>query len=150
MKSIRYAWILICPTILASCNWETFGSRTIPLSAALQIVEHDVSSTSPVVLGNIGSVNFNRDDITKAIHQAQCISGTSNPLVPVLSGPISIALQGSIQQAGGVTPTISATPSLALSYTVTQGEQQQVTVPITFVALSGLPNFYMGQNLANL
>jgi len=66
--------------------------------------------------------------------------------VPVVTGPVSIALQGSVQWQG--TGTASATPSLA--FAVTMGKQQQVTVPITFVSALGLPGFYMGQQLATL
>jgi hypothetical protein len=128
----------------------------------LAIVENDLRASHPVTLSDIGNVR--KELIYQEIFTAQCASravdpktgapvagtGVPNPLIPVITGPVSIALQGSIQQAGGLTVTGSATPSGALSYTVTQGQQQQVTVPVTFVSARGLPNFYMGQNLANL
>ena len=105
----------------------------------------DLRATSPVALSDLGT---NREDsITAAIQAAQCIPPRSpNPLVPVITGPVSLVMQGSIQAQAGVTG--SATPSIA--FQVTGGKQQQVTVPITFVSARGLPDFYMGQQLTNL
>ena len=145
---LRSVVVLIFLAIALSGCLETTGSKTIPLETALAIVETEVRNTYPVSLSD---VNSNRTDALQlAIQSAQCASADPRPLVPVVTGPISIGLQGSFQQQGGATGTISATPSLALAYQVTQGEQQSLTVPITFVSLEGLPDFYLGQYLTNV
>lgn len=159
--------ILMCLFLGSGCPLPASASKPVALNDALAIVENDLRASGPVELSDISSVrkdSVRKDKISQEIFTAQCASrkvdpktkvpipgtGTPNPLVPVVTGPISMALQGSIQQAPGVTVTGSATPSAALSYTITQAQQQQVTVPITFVSARGLANFYMGQNLANL
>jgi len=123
-------------------------SNPVPIKVALEVVERDLKDAAPVKLGEIDTLS-GKAEITKAIQAAQCSDDSSNPLMPVISAAISLALQGSITKAQGGTATASLTPSLAYQYTVTKGQQQQVTVPVTFVPLSTLPDFYLGQNLAN-
>jgi hypothetical protein len=133
----------------SNCHIYTLGgctylSQPVPIKDAMAIVERDLNDASPVALADVGT---GREDVIKvAIRTAQCVQRTANPFVPVITGPVSLALQGSIQNQGALAG--SATPSL--TFTITQGKQQQVTVPITFVSALGLPNFYMGQQLANL
>lgn len=127
------------------CAWLNSLSNPVPLSVALATTERDLRASSPVALSDLGTTR--EGSIVAAIQAAQCIPPRSaNPLVPVITGPVSLAMQGSIQAQGGVTG--SATPSIA--FQVAGGKQQQVTVPITFVSASGLPDFYMGQQLTNL
>jgi hypothetical protein len=123
-------------------------SDPVPLKYALAVVDRDLRNTSPATLGDVESVD-GKAKIVAAIKVARCADDSENPLEPVITGAISVALQGSISKAKGGTGTVSATPSLAYAYTVTKGQQQQVTVPITFVPLKTLPDFYLGQNLAN-
>jgi len=128
---------------------QTDSSKTIPLKDALSIVETEVRDTYPVALSDIGTASD--DKIRSAMFQAQCFDKSSNPFVPVITGAISIGLQGSIQQTGGLSGGgIGIAPTVSLSYQVAQGKQQSLTVPVTFVSLAGLPNFFMAQNLANL
>jgi hypothetical protein len=128
---------------------QTDASKTIPLKDALSIVETEVRETYPVALSDIGTASD--DKIRSALLQAQCFDNSPNPFVPVITGAISIGIQGSLQQQGGATVGgIIAAPAASLSYQVTEGKQQSLTIPVTFVSLAGLPNFFMGQNLANL
>ena len=130
---------------ISGCAWLNSLSNPVPLSVALATTERDLRATSPVALSDMGTSR--EGSIVAAIQAAQCIPPRSaNPLVPVITGPVSLAMQGSIQTQTGLTG--SATPSIA--FQVTGGKQQQVTVPITFVSASGLPDFYMGQQLTNL
>lgn len=135
----------LVPLLLAGCErWTDQLSKPVPIQDALGILEQDLQRSSPVVLADVGTTR--EDAIVAEIASAQCAAKTVNPLVPVVTGPVSLALQGSIQyQATG---TASATPSVA--FAITPAKQQQVTIPITFVSAEGLPNFYMGQQLTNL
>jgi len=142
--------VCLVPLIVSGCCFN-HGSDPVPLKTALAVLERDLQETAPVALTDLdGTAPGGAEKIKEAIFLAQCLSKSPNPLVPVLNGPISVAVQGSISQAGGGTGTIGVTPSLALSYTVTQAQQQQLTVPLSFISARGLPNFYLGQNLANL
>ena len=61
----------------------------------------------------------------------------------------SIALAGTFSVAGGGgVAAIGAVPTESLSFTVTTGQTQTLTVPLTFVTLTSLPNLYLSQNLA--
>ena len=146
----RSATILIASFSLAGCaKQEIAASRTIPLKDALSIVETEVRDTYPVSLADIGTAN--NDNIKKALIQAQCFSKTANPVVPVVTGVITIGLQGSIGQQGGIGLSgVTNASGATLSYQITQGEQQSLTVPVTFVSLKGLAYFYLAQNMANL
>lgn len=124
-------------------------STPVGLADALHVLQDQLQGAAPVTLGTIDT-NAGKEEFAKAAKQAQCADKIANPLMPVITGAISVALQGSITKASAGTLTASLTPSGAYQYTVTRGQQQQVTVPLTFVPLSGIPNFYLGQNLANL
>jgi hypothetical protein len=123
-------------------------SNPVPIKVALEVVERDLKDAAPVKLGDIDLAQ-GKIDIAGAMTTAQCADHSANPLMPVISGPMSLALQGSISKASGGSATVAAAPSLGFQYTVTHGQQQQVTLPVSFVPLRAVPDFYLGQNLAN-
>jgi len=123
-------------------------SNPVPLKDALAVLDRDLRSTYPARLGAVDTPE-GVAAITQVLITARCADDSVDPLQPVITGAISIAVQGSISKAAGATGTVGATPSLALAYTVTHGQQQQITLPMTFVPLRTLPDFYLGQNLAN-
>jgi len=63
---------------------------------------------------------------------------------------ISTLLTSRPHERGGHDAAFAVGDCARSSDQVTGGKQQQVTVPITFVSASGLPDFYMGQQLTNL
>lgn len=127
----------------------TRASAPIPLKDALGIVEKDLREAAPVTLSDADEAERSTR-LLNAVALEQCRQETANPLIPVVNGPINLQLQGQIQVGGNVGFTVSATPSVSAQGAVQRQEQQQVAVPISFVSLVGLPNFYMGQNMANL
>ena len=150
MGIIRLSRLLPLVGLLAvGCtNLETKGSQTIPLKDALALVETELRDAYPVALSDIGTAS--EDKIRTALIKAQSFDKSPDPLIPVITGTISIGLQGQFQQqAAAQLGAIFVAPAGQLSYQITQQEQQSLTVPLTFVTLRGLPDFYMGQNLAN-
>jgi hypothetical protein len=123
-------------------------SNPVPLKDALLVLDRDLRATSPARLGDVEDPK-GKLAIIAAMETARCADNSPNPLEPIITGAIAVALQGSITKASGGTGTISTAPSLGYTYTVTGGQQQQVTIPITFVPLRTVPDFYLGQNLAN-
>jgi hypothetical protein len=123
----------------------------VSLDEALGSVEQDLRKASPVSLADIASsIATRRDRALNVIRATQCRDSLEKPLVPVVSGAVSVALQGSITDARAETGNVSPTPSLQFAVTVTRGQQQQVTLPILFVSALGLADFYLGIKLGNL
>jgi hypothetical protein len=85
------------------------------LRTRLQNLRTHLRNTSPATLGDIDSVD-GKAKIVAAIKVARCADDSENPLEPVITGAISVSLQGSISKARGGTGSVSATPSLAYAY----------------------------------
>jgi hypothetical protein len=128
----------------------TSGDSTpVPVRDALLTLEDQLQATTPVTLGTVGT-DDGKNLFKDAVRAAQCKDKTANPLMPVITGPISLQLQGSVTKAGAGALTGSLTPSGTYTYTVTKGQQQQFTVAYSFVPVSGLANFFLAQNVASL
>lgn len=131
--------IMLC---LQGCiTWSPQASTPVPLNEALRIVARDLNAAAPVVLSDTKNA---AQPLRDAIKARQCATGRANPPLPVITGPISLQLQGTFTgQAQGGFPT-------AFQLQATRAQQQQLTVPITFVPASALSNFFLGQNVPNV
>lgn len=141
--------LLMC---LASCamTLKPEDSEYVPLSTALQVVARDLNQATPVVLSDVDKDGAHA--LKDAIKAFQCADKTADPPLFVITGPVSLQLQGSIQrqaQAGGQAG-FPAAGQFSFQVQKTRAQQQQLTVPITFVAASALPDFFLGQNLPNV
>jgi hypothetical protein len=141
--------LLMC---LASCamTLKPEDSEYVPLSTALQVVARDLNQATPVVLSDVDKDGAHA--LKDAIKAFQCADKTADPPLFVITGPVSLQLQGSIQrqaQAGGQAG-FPAAGQFSFQVQKTKAQQQQLTVPITFVAASALPDFFLGQNLTNV
>ena len=132
-------------------------SAPISLSDGLALIEHDLAKSGPVVLSDVnngpaaqpGGAVYN--SIGLAIKTAQCLNNSANPPVPVISGPISVALTGSFTSTPSGQISWSATgPGAQLGFQVAVAQTQGLTIPVTFVSALSLPTFYLGQNLSML
>lgn len=170
-------WALLLAAALSGCLpheirvLEGEAATPVPLTTALSGVEEDLRKSHPVVLSDVDGTDRGDAVLKAAIRAAQCLARKehqeappnpaepptppnspppvvgANPLVPVLTGPAQITLQGQI--AIGGTFTVSGTgPSGGA--TVTRQAQQQLMLPVTFVATSNLADFYLGQQLTVL
>lgn len=145
MKATACCLVVFATLSQAACSLLDSNSTPVPLASALAITERDLRAASPVVLADVGTER--EEAIVSAIQAAQCVEPrTANPFVPVMTGPVSLALQGQIQAQSSLT---GGAP-LGFTFQVTRSKQQQVTVPVTFVSATGLPDFYMGQQLTEL
>lgn len=159
----RMFCVCAIPLCLQGCiTFTPQESKPVALSQALQIVAHDLNAAAPVVLSDLECKDQNGHDITPeecvkrkkplkdAIKARQCAIQQADPPLPVITGPVSLALQGSIQQvdqgSGGLT---FPGGTFGFQVQVTKSQQQQLTVPITFVPASALGNFFLGQNVSN-
>jgi hypothetical protein len=88
-----------------------------------------------------------RKRLEDEIKLAQCLAGTANPFIPVFTGAFSIALQGSFTDTAGASGTAPVWGgTLSASFSVSK--QQGITVPVTFVTVINVANFYFGQVMA--
>jgi hypothetical protein len=69
-----------------------------------------------------------------------------DPLIPVATGALQLAVQGTFSTQAGAAITVPA----SVSFQIQRQAQQQITLPTTLVPLLNVPIFYMGQQLANV
>jgi hypothetical protein len=141
VRSMAVGWLVIAST--GACS-----SRPVPFNDGLVVLEHDVNQVNPLPLSDQSGGKGDSAIITN-IENAQCVANSLNPLVPVISGAFSLQLMGQLQTTGTGGGIIAGAPSIPLSFAIQVQKGQQITVPITFVALATLPDYYFGQLIAN-
>jgi hypothetical protein len=143
---------------------ENAGTTPVPLSVVLQSLEVDLSRTHPVVLSDLhGRENDDgpaKVSIRTALANLQCYDidpGTGkpnpqlrsrNPLIPVVTGPLQLTVQGQLSQGG--TFTVGVPTAVSGAATITRQGQQQIMLPTTLVPLRNLPVFFVGQQFTNI
>jgi hypothetical protein len=152
------AWVIGC------------GGAPPSLKTGMHAIERDVQETTPVTLSDLDPVVVAAwttkhphpvaapkslddlspsDRVVQEIQWGQCQSKSANPLVPVVSGAFTLALQGNLTWGGSAGASEGATgPGATLGVTFTVSKQQTVTVPVTFVTAANLGTFYMSQMMA--
>ena len=125
--------------LLAGCAAQ---SRPVTIATALHELQSQLQAAGAVSATGAGPVRF-----AQAAHAAQCEAGTANPEVPILAREITIDLTGTFTANGGfaVGPSITGGPPFGLSSSVTRGQTQGLTLPLTFAALSELPDVVAAQ-----
>jgi hypothetical protein len=127
------------------------ASKWVPLETALQALAQDLNKATPVVLSDI-QTKEGQEQLKSAIFARQCAIKAADPPLPVITGPVSLQLQGTFTQQNQEQIQIGfpVAASVQFQAQMSKAQQQQLAVPITFVATSALANFFLGQNLSNL
>jgi len=125
--------------LMAGCAAQ---SRPVTIAEALHELQSQLQAAGAVSATGAGPVRF-----AAAARAAQCAGGTANPEVPILLHEITIDLTGSFTANGGfaVGPAITGGPPFGLSASLVRGQTQGVTLPLTFAALSELPDVVAAQ-----
>lgn len=143
---LRRLCVALAVACLQGCiTYSPEASTPVRLEDALKIVARDLNKASPVVLSDIHEDG--KSPLKEAIRARQCATSQADPPLPVITGPVSLQLQGQIQgqvQGGAGIGTAS------FQVQATRSQQQQLTIPITFVPASALANFFLGQNVPNV
>lgn len=132
------------------------------MNDVLQSLEADLSRTHPVILSDMqGAANSNAPAILAirtAIANIQCFDidpekgepdpklRLRNPLIPVVTGPLQLTVQGQLSEGGTI--TVGSPTATTGATTITRQGQQQIMLPTTLVPLVNVPVFYLGQQLA--
>ena len=139
---------LVVPTLgllvamLAGCATP---SQPITIAAALHELQGQLRAA-----GAISATGASPEAFAAAVRAAQCEAGAADPEVPVLASEVTIDLTGSFTVNGGfaVGPAITGGPPFGLSSSLTRGQTQQLTLPLSFAALSELPDVSAARRLA--
>ena len=150
-----FACFPVALVLIAGCSHL---SAPVPLSVALSNIENDIRDSAPISLGDLdsldgstgaqGSDSSNR--VAAAFRNAQCYFNTRNPTIPVAAAAYNIQLQGSFTQGGKFQVSGIPVPTAGLEYDITGAQTQQLTVPITFASLAGIPDLYLSLHMAYL
>lgn len=150
------AALLLC---LSGCTFRLLeppppppeASEWVPLATGLQALARDLNEATPVALSDIKKVD-GQAQLKAAIFARQCAVHVPDPPLPVITGPVTLQLQGSFQdqRQAGANVGFPTAAQVSFQVQVAKARQQQISVPITFVPASALSNFFLGQNLTNV
>lgn len=117
-------------------------SKPVTIGDALHELQGQLQAAGAVSATGAGPVRF-----AAAVRSAQCEAHTANPEVPILTHEITVNLTGSFTTNGGfaVGPAITGGPPFGLSASLTRGQTQELSLPLSFVALSELPDVVASQ-----
>ena len=122
---------ILLPLLLGACEAT---SRPVTIADALDQLQKQ--------LRDAGAINPTVADpaaLAAAARNEQCAAGRADPEVPLLSKDITVTLSGSFSATGGFSVG-NAALGTGLTTSATRGQTQQLTLPLTFVALSNLPD----------
>jgi len=134
--------ILVLYVALTACASEMV--RPVSLDAALRGVEEDMKAASAVSLYDLLSRDVTQEgEFKKAILEAQCFYGRSNPLVPVMTKDFMLTLQGTFTGQGKFIVLGMTVPTGGVEISTVQALQQTVALPVNFTSISALPDVYL-------
>ena len=133
---------ILALAMLSGCAAQ---SKPVTIAQALDALRSQLRSAGAINAGVASPAQFAR-----SVRDAQCESGSADPEVPILAHEITIDLTGTFTANGGfaVGPAITGGPPFGLSGSLTRGQSQGLTLPLTFAALSALPDVMASQRLA--
>jgi hypothetical protein len=145
---MRGVWILGTSVTLQAC-----GPPAVDFAEGMKHLNDGMKIAHPLQLSDydtdVGGVNDLQTlftPLSQYVASLQCTYETSNPVVPVVTGPVSLAVQVSTTKTGTAQVTIAAPlPSGQIGGSYARADQEGVTIPITFVSAINLSDFYLGQ-----
>ena len=128
--------------LLAGCASQ---SRPVTIAAALDELQDQLQAAGAVSVVGAGPIRF-----AQAARDAQCRARAANPELPILTHDITINLSGSFTATGGFAlgPAITGGPPFGISSSLARAQTQELTLPLTFAALSELPDVAAAQRIA--
>ena len=113
--------------LLAGCE---AASRPVTVGEALDQLQKQLRDA-----GAINPATADPNQLAAAARAEQCAAMTADPEVPLLAHDVTVTLSGSFTATGGFTVGTAALGS-GLTASASRGQTQQLTLPLTFVALS--------------
>jgi hypothetical protein len=134
--------VAMAAALLAALGGCASASRPVTVAAALHELQMQLQAAGAVSATGAGPVRF-----AEAARAAQCEVRAADPVVPILTREITVDLAGSFTATGtfAVGPAATGGPPFGLSGGMTRGQTQALTLPLTFAALSELPDVVAAQ-----
>lgn len=113
----------------------------------LMLASCSAGSVAPVTISQ--AIAGVQADLTKAGVQAlQCAQHTSDPVVAMIAGPVTMDLSGTFSQSGSFSVSASsALPVFGLQADASRTKGQTLNVPVQFVPLSALSDAEAGRQV---
>ncbi|MFT8784744.1 hypothetical protein [Gluconobacter oxydans] len=119
------------------------------ISQAIAGVQADLTKAGVVSVSGVQTWTADQaarfDDNVRAL---QCAQHTSDPVVAMIAGPVTMDLSGSFSQSGQFSVSASsAMPVFGLQADASRTKGQTLNVPVQFVPLSALPDAEAGRRV---
>ncbi len=133
--------------VLAPLSACATAVKPITIAQALSALQSQLQEAGAINPNGASPAQF-----AKSVRTAQCQAASADPEVPILAHDITIDLTGSFTANGGfaVGPAITGGPPFGVSASLTRAQTQGLTLPLSFAALSSLPDVMASQRLALL
>lgn len=140
--------LLAFVTMLTGCAPIHPGGTTIP--KALAGLQSDIALSGAMSLS--GSKNWTPTEtkaFTTSVQASQCQQHRADPIVVSMIGDMAMTLTGTYSTSGQFTVgSMTTTPSLGFTGAASRTLGQQIQLPVTYVALSALPDTVLVKKLA--
>ena len=143
MKALTLCGLLA----LSACSAGSVSPVTI--SQAIAGVQADLTKAGVVSVSGIQTWTADQAARFDANVQAlQCTQHTSDPVVAMIAGPVTMDLSGTFSQSGSFSVSAaSAVPVFGLQTDASRTKGQTLNVPVQFVPLSALPDAEMARQV---
>ncbi|MFT8991270.1 MAG: hypothetical protein ABF959_13190 [Gluconobacter albidus] len=132
---------------LSACSAGSVAPVTI--SQAIAGVQADLTKAGVVSVSGIQT--WTADQAAKFdanVRALQCAQKTSDPVVAMIAGPVTMDLSGTFSQSGSFSvSTSSALPVFGLQADASRTKGQTMNVPVQFVPLSALADAEAGREV---
>lgn len=144
MRKVNSAFLFL---MLASCSAGSVAPVTI--SQAIAGVQADLTKAGVVSVSGVQSWKADQAARFDAnVRALQCAQHTSDPVVAMIAGPVTMDLSGTFSQSGSFSVSASsALPVFGLQADASRTKGQTLNVPVQFVPLSALSDAEAGRQV---
>ncbi len=137
----RTQWHLVLALLVPAAGCAT-QPRPVSIAEALHTLQQELQAA-----GAVSASGATPERFAAAARAAQCEAGNPDPELPILAHGITIDLTGSFSANGGfaIGPAATGGAPLGISGSLTRGQTQALSLPLTFAALSQLPDVVAAQ-----
>ena len=132
---------------LSACSAGSVAPVTI--SQAIAGVQADLTKAGVVSVS--GVLTWTADQVARFdanVRALQCAQHTSDPVVAMIAGPVTMDLSGTFSQSGSFSVSASsALPVFGLQADTSRTKAQTMSVPVQFVPLSALADAEAGREV---
>lgn len=133
--------------VLSACSAGSVSPVTI--SQAIAGVQADLTKAGVVSVSGVQTWTADQAARFDAnVRALQCAQQTSDPVVAMIAGPVTMDLSGTFSQSGSFSVSASSfTPVFGLQADASRTKGQTLNVPVQFVPLSALPAAEAGRQV---